>query len=64
MRLVFIGRNLTVTIPVAITRELGLVARTHVVVERGPDRTIILTPLEEEHHVRGAYTARAAHANP
>jgi len=47
MRLVKIGGNLTATIPRDMARELGLLARDYMLVQRGEGRSLILTASEE-----------------
>ncbi len=47
MRLVSIGGCLTVTIPRDLMRELGLVARESVMVQRGVGRRLEVIPLDE-----------------
>jgi antitoxin component of MazEF toxin-antitoxin module len=64
VRVVRIGGNLTITIPRSLARELGIVHRTHVIIERATGRALRLTPLEELHDARGANTARPAREYP
>lgn len=58
--LLYVGGMLNVPVPRALVRELGLVKRTRVTIERGTGKTLLIEPLDIYLHERRKLRGRPA----